>query len=49
MFVLYNNDKTYDTNAGVISHDPKFIEWGNKLFEEIESMSDDTYLILNNV
>lgn len=49
MFVLYNNDKTYDTNAGIISHDPKFIKWGHALFDEIESLNNEEYIILNNV
>ena len=49
MFVLYNKDKTYDTNAGIISHDPKFIRWGNKLYDEIESFNDEEYIILNNI
>jgi predicted transcriptional regulator len=49
MFVLYNNDTTYDTNAGIVSHDPKFIKWGGKLFDEIESLSDDEYIILNDI
>lgn len=48
MLVLYNKDKTYDTNAGIISHDPKFIKWGHKLFDEIESLNDEEYIILNN-
>ena len=48
MFVLYNSDITYDTNAGIISHNPKIIKWGNELFDEIESLSDDEYTILNN-
>ena len=49
MFVLYNNDQTYDTNAGIISHAPQFIEWGNKLFDEIESLSKDKYVTLNDI
>ena len=49
MFVLYNYDKTYDTNAGIISHDPSFIEWGNKLFDEIEMMSNEEYTLLNEL
>ena len=49
MFVLYNNDQTYDTNAGIISHDPQFIKWGHELFDEIESLNDEEYTILNNV
>ena len=48
MFVLYNSDITYDTNAGIISHDPKIIKWAHKLFDEIESLTEDPYIILNN-
>lgn len=49
MFVLYNSDITYDTNAGIISHNPKFIKWGHELFDEIESLNDSEYVILNNI
>lgn len=49
MIVLYNDDGTYDTNAGITSSDPKFIEWGNKLFDEIEVLGDEEYTVLNEI
>lgn len=49
MFVLYNKDGTYDTNAAIISNNSELIKWGNKLFDEISSESDDEFTTLNSI